>query len=369
MTEAEDNMLKVRTSWKVGCWTLVGGLLMSCVGASAAAMNPDLKALAAAANKEGTLNLSWSQSTLGGSQGAARFQAAMNKMFGTKIRVNFTPGPAMARIGNQLATEYQAKEPASIDLYLGAAAQVAPLVKLNMFAGADWKKYLPGRIRNDNLEMNNRFVRLITGLSGVTYNSRLAPFKPTTMADFLKPQWKGKIASTPYAAGFDVLSANDVWGKQKTVDYVRKLSHQISGLIRCGDTERLATGEFIALVMDCTGQEAKIWKERGAPLEQMMPRDGAEKRYYYLAVPKNAKNPAAAKLFTVFSQTEEGQRLVDKTWGADLSTYPGSDVGNQIKNYLSQGVKFKEVTIKWWLQHPEIEKNKRELIKILTNKS
>ena len=41
------------------------------LGASAlgAEMTPELKALAEAASKEGRLNLSWSQSSLGGSQG------------------------------------------------------------------------------------------------------------------------------------------------------------------------------------------------------------------------------------------------------------------------------------------------------------
>ncbi len=143
----------------------------------------------------------------------------------------------------------------------------------------------------------------MTGLSGATYNSALAPMKPTTLEDFLKPQWKGKIASTPYAAGFDILLAEDVWGKEKTVNYVRALSQQITGLIRCGEAERIATGEYLALVMDCTGQDALQWKEKGAPLEQMMPLDAAQQRYYYFAIPKNAQHPNAAKLYTLFMMT------------------------------------------------------------------
>ena len=46
--------------------------------------------------------------------------------------------------------------------------------------------------------------------------------KPTTLADFLRPEWKGKIASTPYSAGFDVLYAADVWGKERTT----RICHQ-----------------------------------------------------------------------------------------------------------------------------------------------
>ena len=57
-------------------------------------------------------------------------------------------------------------------------------------------------------ELNGQIIRIVTGLSGATYNSQLAPMKPTRLEDFLRPEWKGKIASTPYSAGFDILSAD-----------------------------------------------------------------------------------------------------------------------------------------------------------------
>ena len=53
---------------------LLAGLLSvsACAAAPAQEMSPALKELAAAAGREGALTLSWSQTTLGGSQGAAR---------------------------------------------------------------------------------------------------------------------------------------------------------------------------------------------------------------------------------------------------------------------------------------------------------
>ena len=95
-----------------------------------------------------------------------------------------------------------------------------------------------------------------------------------------------------------MLYAADVWGKERTVEYVTKLSSQITGLIRCGEAERIATGEYLALVMDCTGQDALQWQEKGAPVGQMMPLDAAQQRYYYFAIPKNAQHPNAAKLYS-----------------------------------------------------------------------
>src|SRR5262249_53907746 len=124
----------------------------ACVQASAQDINAALKDLAAAANREGTLTLSWSGSTLSGIQGAARYQAAINKYFGTNIRINFLPGADMARIINTLATEYSAGQKASVDIALGAAPQVVPVLTADFFESADWKKYLPNRITDELVE-------------------------------------------------------------------------------------------------------------------------------------------------------------------------------------------------------------------------
>ena len=143
------------------------------------------------------------------------------------------------------------------------------------------------------------------------------------------------------------------------------LARQIAGVMRCGETERVATGEYLALVMDCTGQDALLWQDKGAPVAQLMPLDAAQQRYYYFAVPRNAQHPSAAKLFTIFLLTEEGQRLAYDTWKIDLHFLPGSKMGAMIADHQKRGVKFKEVTTQWWSEHPEIDASRSELIKIL----
>ncbi len=343
------------------------GLVLA-VPAWAQAPNEALKKLIADASKEGTLTLSWSNSTLAGVEGAAKAQVLMNKVFGTNIKIDFVPGPDMARIANQLTTEFSAKQTAHVDIMLGAATQIAPMARLDILRLVDWKSYMPERITNEMVEMDGRMVRIVTGLSGVTYNSAMAPMKPKLLEDFLRPEWKGRIASTPYAASFDVLAADDVWGEKKTYDFVRALSKQISGLIRCGDAERVATGEYLAIVMDCTGQDALLWQEKGAPIDQMMPLDAAQKRYYYISIPKHAPHPAAATLFGLFMLTPEGQKLAYETWKTDLHLLPGSTMSRIIEGYEKQNVPFKEVTASWWLQHPEIDQRRSELIKIITTK-
>src|ERR1700756_1849725 len=124
--------MKPRNVLCIAAAALVLSLVLACTMARAQAPNPALQALIAAADKEGALTLSWSTSTYDGAPGAARFQAAMNKLFGTHIRVNFLPGADMARIGNQLATEYAAGQTAGVDVMLGAAPHMAALAKLDV---------------------------------------------------------------------------------------------------------------------------------------------------------------------------------------------------------------------------------------------
>jgi len=245
---------------------------------------------------------------------------------------------------------------------------MAPLISRGLFMSEDWASLLPGRITDKTVEANGQLMRVYTGLTGASYNTQLVPYAPKMMADFLKPEWKGKFAVTPYAAGFDTLAASDVWGPEKTLDYVRKVSTQISGLIRCSEIERIASGEYLALALDCSGQGAAVWKARGAPVDQVVILDAAQLRYFYFAVPKNAAHPNAGKLFSAFVQTPTGQDLLWKFWHSDLHWYPESHIRAQVVAAEKEGAKFVEATTDWILKHPEIEKTTDEAVKILTRK-
>ncbi len=323
-------------------------------------------ALKAAAQSEGTLNAVWSDSILGGGDVADQHGAKMNGLFNTHIKMNYTPGPEVARLGNQLFTELQAGQPASSDLYIGAAPQMLPLLNGHMFRTIAWQALLPARVQATQIERDSQVMRIQTGVSGVTYNTDLIAHPPSSIVDFLKPEWKGKIATTPYAGGYDILAANDLWGPAKTLDFVRKLSGQITGLMRCGDVERIATGEFPALVMDCISNSATTWQDRGAPIGFIIPSDAAQKRYYYIGIPRHARHPAAGTLFALYLMTPEGQSLMWETNKIDLDRLPGSHMAAAIAKAQAQGIKFNEITIDWWDQHPEIDRTKTEMIKLLT---
>ena len=57
------------------------------------------------------------------------------------------------------------------------------------------------------------------------------------------------------SAGFDILAAKDVYGPEKAVAFAKEFSGQVAGLIRCDDNQRIASGEFLALLLDCGGTD------------------------------------------------------------------------------------------------------------------
>jgi iron(III) transport system substrate-binding protein len=220
------------------------------------------------------------------------------------------------------------------------------------------------------VEGDGQSLRVFSGLPGTPYNKTRVPKNevPKTLKDFLKPFWKGKIASTPYVTGLNLLAAKELWGRDAALDYVKQFSKQVTGLIRCNEMERVVTGEFLALVMDCNGARTFELQAQGAPLEHMIPSDGAMVRHFYLSIPKNSEHPNAAKLFTTFMLTKEAQKLLWESDFSDLYMFPESQLGQKVRALEKQGVKFFVPTLEWVANNPEIEKISEEMVKIVSQK-
>lgn len=334
--------------------------------AAALDISPEMKTLAAAADKEGSLALMFGEGALGGSEGAKLFEQAINSAYGTHIKVVFTPGPSMPAMGSQIAMLANARQSAPTDIYVGWSRHLAGLARYQLFLAADWSKLVPGRIDNRIAEQDGRILKVVTSVPGVFYNPKLVPYVPTTMADFLKPEWRGKIASTPYAANFDVLAAKDVWGPEKAIDYARKLSGQIAGLMRCDDESRISSGEFLALVPNCSGRLAEAGITAGAPIANMVPHDFMVANYSYVAVPRNAPHPNAGKLFAAFALTPEGQDIIWRTWGSDLDLFADSHSRAQVAELETSQGPLKRTDATWQMSNQAGNKAWAEIQKILT---
>jgi ABC-type Fe3+ transport system substrate-binding protein len=211
-------------------------------------------------------------------------------------------------------------------------------------------------------------IRSGNNIRQIAYNTNILPKPPETLEGWLAPSLKGKLATTPYAAGFVELAGNPGWNGDKLIAYAKALSEQVSGLIGCGDEHRVASGEFAALVFVC-GSDADVLREKGAPIALNTPRDFVSVSYFYLMVPKHAEHPNAAKLWITYLMTEEGQKLTWETERRDLHSFPGSHSGKEVDAAVANAtnpVIWRDVA--WLRANPQGQDAIAEVIKIFRSK-
>lgn len=344
------------------------GLAAPAACAAAIAPSPELQQVIDGAKKEGALTLQYGDAIMGGAEGARIAAAAIKQMFGVDLQVSFHPGPSFAPMASKIFTEMQAGQKASTDVYNATAVELDPYLARGLFRSVPWTRLYPGRITPEIAEADGRALRVVTATPGVLYNKTAgADFASvTTMADLLKPEYKGRIDTEPYLAGFDVLVAKSVWGYDKTAAFVKAYSAQVGGLVRCGATEQVAAGQIPALAMDCGGNEQNLPKYRDVLAHNII-RDAAERRFNYICIPTNAAHPNAGILFALFISSPEGQHNVQfSLYGTDLDTYPDGYSHPVTAALEKDGVKFQDVTTSWWNSHEEIDNDLKKLIKIVT---
>lgn len=335
-------------------------------------MNPQLAAAIAGAEKEGTLTVRWTNNIFGGPDGAKMAEAAINRIFGTHITIEWSPGPAYGPMAAQLYQEMQAGQPASSDIYIATAVQISPYIDKGLFRTIDWVGLMPSRIAPAMVEADGKAIRIATNLPGIVYNMKVAPWvaQVNTTADLLKPEYKGKFYTTPFLGGFDVLLAPDVWGVEKTTDYVKKLAPQLAGLVGCEATTRIASGEIPALAIDCGGgiPNRIDYRGRGILGNQVLS-DMAQRRYNYLAIVSHAPHPNAATLFILYIMTAEGQsKMMWDLQGSDLDQFPESHMRQEFADLAARGGKPVDVSIAWWRSHPGLAEANAELAKLVREK-
>ncbi len=132
---------------------------------------------------------------------------------------------------------------------------------------------------------------------------------PKTYEDLLDPRWKGKkISIDDEAFGF-LSGLITAWGKEKAVDYFKKLAAQEPVLMR-GNTNRVqltVAGEFALIVAYAPTIQRET--SRGAPIN-WVPLEPVPVQVNPAMIAANAPHPNAARLFTDFLLSKEAQSML-----------------------------------------------------------
>ncbi len=288
------------------------------------------------ARKEGALHGQWGQNSFGGSEGFQDILAGMNKKYKLNLKGQYTPGPDMQRLMLRIILESAAGQPASTDVYLGNAQAMLDALNAKVLKPMTYDKFIENKPGPEGkfsaIAPDGTHVAVATAAVGIEYNTDLVKGAdiPRRMQDVLNPKWKGKIASTPYAAGMREFATPDFLGREKMIDFTKRLSKQIGGLIRCGEAERITSGEFLMQVFTCGGNDVNVMKRAGAPLGHTVIEEGTVLHMRYAAIPKNSRSPNAGALLINYLMTSEGQELLWKHDGLDLHLFPGSQTKREL---------------------------------------
>jgi len=302
--------------------------------AHAEEQTPALRALIQAAAKEGSLTLTYG-STIGGADGVRKLEPLINKKYGLHLTFVYTPGPSQPEMAARIAQEAAAGRPASTDIF---ATSMAP-ESAKIFAPIDWRDYVPG-LPADAMKYDRRGLAYGTAIFGISYNTKLVAAKdaPRSLKDLLKPEWQGKIAVRATATDMAYLALPQVLGPDGALAFYRALVRSSAGLMRCGNTERILSGEFPVFFPDCG--ENVVMRARGLPVGLSFPTEGAALFHQIGGVPQNAPHPNAARLFFVFMLSPEGQAFLWDEMASDCVLLPGSKIAALVAAEKARGVKF-----------------------------
>jgi len=138
--------------------------------------------------------------------------------------------------------------------------------------------------------------------------------EPRSYEDLLDPKWKGKMSwssltSSSSAPGFVGIALMHM-GEQKGMEYLRKLATQNITPVNSAArqvVDQVMAGEY-PLTLQAFHHHAVISGAKGAPV-QWIPFEPAMAVLSVIAVTKDAPHPNAARLFTEFLVSPEGQQL------------------------------------------------------------
>lgn len=145
----------------------------------------------------------------------------------------------------------------------------------------------------------------------ITYNTQLVPkaAAPRSFDDLLQPKWKGQI-SLEREEYLVTQSHMQFLGQQKALDYFKRLARQDPILVNGHSKQAvlLTAGEFPIIIYSDIARTEEL-KRRGAPVEWVR----AEPHITVLvsaAITREARHPAAARLFMNYLAADEGQKAV-----------------------------------------------------------
>lgn len=329
-------------------------------------VTPELQAVMDAAVEEGELLLAW-QGVLGDIDGAPELIDGFKDYYDLDLEVRFTPGSGQGEMATKVEQELNSDLPASTDVISLNGSAVRQVAERGVIEAIDWGSFSPNISDPEMLAADGAAVGVQAWVMGIVYHTgRVTGDEvPTSMEQLLEPTYEGRIYTTPFGGGFDLLASDDGWGRERTVEYVESFADQVGGL--GFNIQPILTGEFDIMALMVPPSSALRAKADGAPVEFVIPTDAALLYENYVSIPSNSAHPNAARLFIDYLMSPEGQSVLRRIDFADSPLVEGSLTREQIDEAEADGAEFVDGDVEWYArQDPdEYKQNAEEIVSIL----
>jgi ABC-type Fe3+ transport system substrate-binding protein len=305
----------------------IGGLLLVCILLGAFSSVPEARAqgqqslqqLIEGARKEGQLN--WYPVSSLGSDGAKAIAQVFNKRFGLNIRINADVSGNIATVFSKAIVESKSGLPPTFDVMYGPDHRAFELKEGGGLERIDnWEALLKEisaeayavRQKVSPLDIAGYAFLWANRIKCMNYNTDLISEAelPQMIADLGNAKYKGAFSLAPFVT--DAEFGTLVYPKDRWMEIVRTWGALNPAIMTYeAGVQRMLLGEFKFLPSNGEYLFEIKGKNPKAPIGVAFFKDLTANSYVFHMVRKNAKNPNAAKLFTLWTTTPEANRFFE----------------------------------------------------------
>ena len=229
-----------------------------------------------------------------------------------KARYPFIQATMFRAVGERLLTKIMTEAQTGkydFDVVQSAESQAYFLKKKNLL-----QKYISPETKNIQkpfFDPEGYWTAVYIMPNVIAHNTRMLKRNevPKTDEELLNPKWKGKIGMDHTKPEWFAWKLKQM-GEERGLTYMRKLGAQefqlYAGLSVI--TNLLVAGEF-PLVLNTYLHNVEEVKRKGAPVDWLV-QDPVFTKFQPLGIGSKAPHPNAAKLFSDFVLSEEGQKII-----------------------------------------------------------
>jgi ABC-type Fe3+ transport system substrate-binding protein len=314
------------------------------------------------ARKEGQLN--WYPVSSLGTDGAKAISQVFNKRFGLNLRINADVSGNISTVFSKAIVESKSGIPPTFDVLYGPDHRAFEVKEAGGLERIDnWEAILKEmspeayavRQKVSPLDIAGYGFLWANRIKCLNYNTDLITEAelPQTIADLGNPKYKGAFSLAPFVT--DAEFGTLIYPKDKWMEIVRTWGALNPAIMTYeAGVQRMLLGEFKFLpsngeyIFEVKGKNPK------APIGVSFFKDLTANSYVFHMVRKNAKNPNAAKLFTLWTTTPEANRFFE----VDFITSPNLVLGTgPISKQLNALLKERNIKpVSWFDSKESLEK-------------